>query len=552
MVVTKFFDDLSKDFSQLLEESDDYDVTIQAGEKSDVKEFNVHSNILRARSPYFKTALSNKWATHKNGVIAFKKPNIAPTNSIHFIMVSMSLQLWQNPAFPDVLILQEITEEILVNFRKCRELQNKVSNKSLDRLETVFNKLTERRAMESLRMSEYLADVVKYLQLLTKKNVNINVIKETLELLLKTAKVQKERSKELLNDYISFYNELNSGKRPSIPAIVICCLLILFIALTYNTYLYADLGYSVALQHSKYSDEKNISLYTDFCIPINHDKEKCSNRTLGDTKEPFYNFSANDGYKICEYLLEDDSGLKDSSEYLSRENFVSENKAKLQKSFSNVYSYGKEKLQHLFSNLNDRSSVDELNCARKNYYILQHNETFYEICECLLMNQKDRDSSFNSRNKKESGNNAISICERWLISKTLDQVKDALYYPLLLLSCLVIALVALTSFIIREMINWIFQQDDFDQAPTSDFIRHIQDKFPGIKDNIVILDIFWNTQIITINDQISNIESLNTDKVKLPHHLVDSIISLWDEESIRCKNSYYKLTESIAYTSMLE
>ncbi|CAG8513133.1 8700_t:CDS:2 [Dentiscutata erythropus] len=469
-------------------------------------------------------------------------------------MVSMSLQLWQNPAFPDVLILQEITEEILVNFRKCRELQNKVSNKKLDRLETVFNKLTERRAMESLRMSEYLADVVKYLQLLTKKNVNTNVIKQTLELLLKTANVQKERSSELLNDYISFYNDLNNGNRISIPAIIICCMLILFIGITYNTYLYADLGYSIALQNNKFADEKNISFYAEFCRPINQDKEKCSNRTLGDTKEPFFNFSANDGYKICEYFLEGDSGLKDSSEHLPEESFVSENKkAKLQKSFSNVYSYGKEKLQHLISNINDKSSVDELNCARKNYYILQHNETFYEICEGLLMNLKDRDpSSFNSRNKKESGNNAISICDRWLISKTMDQVKDVLYYPLLLLSCLVIALIAITSFIIKEMINWIFQQDDFDQAPTSEFIQHIKDKFPGIKDNIAILDEFWNTQIITINDQISNIESLNTDKIKLPHHLVDSIVSLWDEESIRCKNSYYKLTESVAYTSMLE
>ncbi|CAG8823121.1 32132_t:CDS:2, partial [Racocetra persica] len=73
-----FYEDLSNDFSQFLEESEDYDVVIQVGEKSDFKEFNAHSNILRARSPYFKTALSSRWATHKDGVITFKKPNIKP------------------------------------------------------------------------------------------------------------------------------------------------------------------------------------------------------------------------------------------------------------------------------------------------------------------------------------------------------------------------------------------------------------------------------------------------------------------------------------------
>ncbi|CAG8698463.1 16327_t:CDS:2, partial [Dentiscutata heterogama] len=60
---------LSKDFSQLLAESDDYDVVIRAGEEPDVKEFNAHSNVLHARSPYFKVALSNKWANRNNGIL---------------------------------------------------------------------------------------------------------------------------------------------------------------------------------------------------------------------------------------------------------------------------------------------------------------------------------------------------------------------------------------------------------------------------------------------------------------------------------------------------
>jgi hypothetical protein len=77
--MTSFFhSNLSKDFSLLLEESDDYDVIIQVGETDNTKEFQAHSVILRARSPYFKSALSNKWITKKDGMILFNKPNISP------------------------------------------------------------------------------------------------------------------------------------------------------------------------------------------------------------------------------------------------------------------------------------------------------------------------------------------------------------------------------------------------------------------------------------------------------------------------------------------
>ncbi|CAG8754207.1 8271_t:CDS:2 [Cetraspora pellucida] len=77
MFIVKLFEDLSKDFSQLLDASDDYDVVIQAGEISDFKEFKAHSNVLRARSPYFKAALSNQWANPQSGVTIFKKSNIS-------------------------------------------------------------------------------------------------------------------------------------------------------------------------------------------------------------------------------------------------------------------------------------------------------------------------------------------------------------------------------------------------------------------------------------------------------------------------------------------
>ncbi|GBB98704.1 hypothetical protein RclHR1_00330031 [Rhizophagus clarus] len=82
---SKFHSDLSKDLSLMLNDKEDYNVMIQIGENHNMKEFRVHSNILRARSPYFKSALSAKWTTKrnnnnsvKNNIIEFKKPNIEP------------------------------------------------------------------------------------------------------------------------------------------------------------------------------------------------------------------------------------------------------------------------------------------------------------------------------------------------------------------------------------------------------------------------------------------------------------------------------------------
>ncbi|GES81673.1 hypothetical protein GLOIN_2v1788054 [Rhizophagus clarus] len=70
---------LSKNLLNLLQDADDYNVSIQVGEKDNIKEFRAHSNILKARSPYFKIALSSDWVKEENGIIIFTKPNISPT-----------------------------------------------------------------------------------------------------------------------------------------------------------------------------------------------------------------------------------------------------------------------------------------------------------------------------------------------------------------------------------------------------------------------------------------------------------------------------------------
>ena len=88
-MASKFHANLSQNLLLMLNDSDDHNVIIQAGENTNTKEFRAHSNILRARSPYFKSALSTKWITKKNDMIEFKKPNVNPTV---FEMILKSVQ----------------------------------------------------------------------------------------------------------------------------------------------------------------------------------------------------------------------------------------------------------------------------------------------------------------------------------------------------------------------------------------------------------------------------------------------------------------------------
>ncbi len=73
-----FHSGLLKDISLILNDADDFNVIIQVGDNQNAKEFYAHSVILRARSPYFKSAFSSNWVIKKNNMIMFNKPNISP------------------------------------------------------------------------------------------------------------------------------------------------------------------------------------------------------------------------------------------------------------------------------------------------------------------------------------------------------------------------------------------------------------------------------------------------------------------------------------------
>ena len=78
-MTTKFHSSILLSLSLMLNDADDHDVIIHVGEnQNDVKEFRAHSSILRARSPYFKSALPSRWTTNNNDMITFKKLDINP------------------------------------------------------------------------------------------------------------------------------------------------------------------------------------------------------------------------------------------------------------------------------------------------------------------------------------------------------------------------------------------------------------------------------------------------------------------------------------------
>ncbi|RHZ73552.1 hypothetical protein Glove_230g104 [Diversispora epigaea] len=68
----KFLDKLSQDFSELLNDKEEYNVIIEVGQDENKKNFTAHSAILRYRSPYFRKELTNTVPNDDNNKIIIK------------------------------------------------------------------------------------------------------------------------------------------------------------------------------------------------------------------------------------------------------------------------------------------------------------------------------------------------------------------------------------------------------------------------------------------------------------------------------------------------
>ncbi|RIB15923.1 hypothetical protein C2G38_2191317 [Gigaspora rosea] len=75
-MTVNFFERLSSDLSQLLKNSNEYNVIIEVGQGPDIQVFKVHSNILNSRCLYFKDKL-DAITYNNNNVKIIKQPNIS-------------------------------------------------------------------------------------------------------------------------------------------------------------------------------------------------------------------------------------------------------------------------------------------------------------------------------------------------------------------------------------------------------------------------------------------------------------------------------------------
>ncbi|RHZ87373.1 hypothetical protein Glove_37g104 [Diversispora epigaea] len=106
-MTTKFYDRLSNDLTQLLENPTDYNITIKVGEASVSQIFKVHSYILQSRSPYLKKKF-NESPFNENHVKELKMPNIS-TKVFNVILNyiyggTISLEKLENSIIFDLLI----------------------------------------------------------------------------------------------------------------------------------------------------------------------------------------------------------------------------------------------------------------------------------------------------------------------------------------------------------------------------------------------------------------------------------------------------------------
>ncbi|RGB39392.1 BTB/POZ protein [Rhizophagus diaphanus] len=105
---------------KLFETETGYDVIIYAGEEQNIKEIHAHSNILCARSQYFRTAFSNEWTEKRDGKFIFRKSNISPQllNIILRFIYCGNIEL-KNLQGSEVLKLLIAVNELNINSLVC-------------------------------------------------------------------------------------------------------------------------------------------------------------------------------------------------------------------------------------------------------------------------------------------------------------------------------------------------------------------------------------------------------------------------------------------------
>ena len=75
-MIVKFFEKLSDNYLDLLDDKEDFNIIIKVGESSNTKIFQAHSAILRYRSLYFRNELANI-SKDKNNIKTLDLKNVS-------------------------------------------------------------------------------------------------------------------------------------------------------------------------------------------------------------------------------------------------------------------------------------------------------------------------------------------------------------------------------------------------------------------------------------------------------------------------------------------
>ncbi|CAG8637915.1 4288_t:CDS:2 [Ambispora leptoticha] len=168
------------DISRLLKSGRYSNVEIRAGEAPNVKVFRAHSVILRARCPYFRTALSPAWNTESGDKFKIEKPNIKGTvfeAILRYIYTGKCIL--QNCDVVDLLLaadeilLVEIVTRCQDKILKDYPLFFEQDLVRLYEISSQLNSCTELNEFCSKRMAENAASLFKSVEFL---NLNENLL----------------------------------------------------------------------------------------------------------------------------------------------------------------------------------------------------------------------------------------------------------------------------------------------------------------------------------------------------------------------------------------
>ncbi|CAG8508335.1 3095_t:CDS:2 [Cetraspora pellucida] len=157
-MISELFSGLSQDFGRLLDNADDYNVIIEIGDGPNVKKFQAHSVVLRARSSYFHTALSSDWSRRENGYIVFKQLGVSPAIFSAIINGTMSLDDNDTDIFELLAAADQFSLHELLSWRK----------EDFSALQKTINRLIPLIRLFQMTPADYCHKVRPYKRLLSK------------------------------------------------------------------------------------------------------------------------------------------------------------------------------------------------------------------------------------------------------------------------------------------------------------------------------------------------------------------------------------------------